>query len=216
MRILKFAHLDYLKTSRMNNMLLLFPILAAVVLLASADGSALFAVGYCLFAGIVLAAFPYNLTSESERGFLQMLPARPGEAVLGHFLYGLCMVLVSFAVGMLAVVICHLVRPALTILRVDGTDVSGLYLALIGVALLFTGLQSLLMTALRLENIHLAQIIRIVPAFVFFFGFNKGLDMTEAMPDFGIGPGLAALGACLGIYGLLALISRAITIRRGE
>ena len=61
MRVLKFAHLDYLKTSRLNYMLLLFPILAAVMLLASADGSALFAVGYCLFAGIVLAAFPYGL-----------------------------------------------------------------------------------------------------------------------------------------------------------
>ena len=216
MRVLKFAHLDYLKTSRLNYMLLLFPILAAVMLLASADGSALFAVGYCLFAGIVLAAFPYNLTSESERGFLQMLPAKPGEAVLGHFLYGLCMVLAAFAVGMVAVVICHFVQPSLEILRVDGADISGLYPALIGVALLFTGLQSLLMTALRLENIHLAQILRIVPAFVFFFGFNKGLDMTETMPGFGIGPGLAALGVCLAVYGVLALISRVISVRREE
>ena len=216
MRVLKFAHVDYIKTCRFNYLLLLFPCLAIAMLLASANGSALFSVGYCLFGGIVLAAFPYNMTSEAERGFLQMLPARPGEDVLGHYLFGAGVVLVSFVVGILAVLICHWIRPALEVFRADGADISGLYPAVLGAALLFTGIQDLLMTVLRFENIHLAQLLRIVPAFIFFFGFNSGLDHAESMPDFGLGPGAIVLVICLAFFAILAFASRAIVIRRGD
>ena len=216
MRVLKFAYVDYVKTSRYNYLLLMFPLIALAMLLASESASAPFGVAYCLFAGIVLAAFPYNMTSESERGFLQMLPAKPGEAVLGHYLFGLLMILAAFLSGVAAILIARLISPDMGLLRIGERDISGAYPALLGASLLFAGVQDLLLTALRLENAHLAHLLRIVPAFVFFFGVNAGIDSVKEMPDLTIGPGLAVLGICLALYVLLAVISRAVSVRRGD
>ncbi len=216
MRILKFAHVDYLKTRRLNYLLLIFPLLAVAFLVTSVDSRALFAVAYCLFAGIILAAFPFSVSSNAERGFLQMLPSKPGEPILGHYLYGFFMILVSFLVGIAAVLIARIIHPELEILRLGGADVTGIYLLLPGIALLFTGVEALLLTALRFENAHIASLLRIIPAFVFFYGFNSGAKNVQGLPDCGVGEGLAAAGICIGIFLILALVSRAISVRRGE
>ena len=216
MRILKFAKVDYLKTARYNYLLLGFPLLAVFILVTSMDSQALFAMAYCLFAGIILAAFPINISSETERGFLQMLPSKPGELILGHYLYGFLMILAAFLTGVLALAAAKLLHPVLQILRIGGVDVSGVYPVMLGIALVFTGLEDLLLTALRFENAHLTQLLRIVPAFIFFFGFNSASHKVMELPDFSTMTGLAALGVCLLLYAVFALAGRAISIRRGE
>lgn len=217
MRILKFAHVDYLKCRRFGYIMILFPALSVLMITMTNGIPTLFSVGYCLFAGIILAAFPFNMESVNERGFLQMLPSRPGEPTLGHFLFGFLATIASFLLGIAALVISKLLVPRVEVFTLNGVSIAGMYPALLGAALVFVGLEDMLLSVLRYEKSHLIQLVRIIPAFIFFFVFNSGLDKQKGVfGSFPLLPGLGVLTFCLAVYVVLALIIRAVAIRRGE
>lgn len=217
MRILKFAWVDYLKCRRMGFILILFPVLAVVMVTMSQKMPTLFAVSYCLFAGIIFSTYAFSMESRDERGFLQMLPSRPGEILLGHFLFGLLTTVLSFLLGMAALGAARLLVPGQEIFTAGGVSVAGLYPALLAAALVFVGLQDVMLTFLRYEKANLLQLIRIVPAFVFFFLFNSAIDEKKAMiGPFGLLPGLGVLAGALALFALLALLARAVAIRKGD
>lgn len=217
-RVWNFAVVDFLKVRRFA-FVILFPALGAVLMIMDPSASGLFAVMYSLFGGIILSSFPYNMESEDEKGFLQMLPSRPGELVLGHFLFAALTVTVFFVLGLAAILVAHWFVPALDIRTLDGMDISGVYLMLLGVGLVVAGIQNLLMTVFRFENVHLMQLMRIVPAFVFFFALNSAGDAL-AEQEGGLqrmalagGAGWIVLLLCLVVFVLLALAAAAISRR---
>lgn len=220
MRVLKFTKIDAIKVWRFLY-ILLFPVIAVFANAREPDGSAVFGVIYCLFVGIVLAAMPFRLESPEESGFLQLLPAKPGEQVLGHFLFGLLNNLAGFALGLLCTFIAHAINPAARLFTLEGMPVTGLYPVLLGVALVFTGAEALLMTTFRFHNLHADQLLRILPAFVFLFGMNSlatngdapGRDALLFLSGAG---GYAALGVCLAIFLALALLAAGISRKRGQ
>lgn len=219
-RVLKFAKIDLLKVWRFFYVLLL-PVVAVLIEAKKLQVSALFSVSYCLFTSIVLAAMPFRLERAEESGFLQLLPARPGEQVLGHFLFGFMVNLAGFALGLLCAMLARAVNPSVALFSAEGTPITGFYPVLLGVSLVFTGVEALLMTALRFRSMHAAQLMRVLPAFVFLFGLDRlAIDSTT---EFAValralsGPGgLAALGACLLAFAALAIISSRISAARGQ
>ncbi|MBR1820087.1 MAG: ABC-2 transporter permease [Clostridia bacterium] len=217
MRVLKFARVDLIKTWKFFY-ILFFPMLTVLLLARDPKLPAMFGVAYCLFVSIVLAAMPFNTEDRSESGFLQLLPAKPGEQILGHFLFGLGANLAGFALGLISAAVAHAIVPSAALFSIDGAAVTGFYPALLGVALLITGLEALLLTVFRFQSVHAQQLMRIAPAFVFFFAMNSlavdsgaaGRNMLLAL---GGGAGFAALAACLlaflALAGIAAGISRA-------
>jgi len=217
MRMLKFARVDYMKCRRFGFILILFPALSAIMMIVEPDSPVLFSITYCLFAGIILSSFPFNMESREERGFVQMLPARPGELVWGHYAFGLLVLLATFLLGIASLMIARIFVPSIRLFSMDGEDLRPLYPAVLGIAVVFVGLQNLLFTVLRFENAHLAQIFRIVPAFVFFFGMSNGYKESMSFPDLLNGlPGVGILAVCFAVFLLLGCVSSFISIRKWE
>ena len=217
---LKFTRIDLMKVWRFFY-ILVFPIIAVIGEASKLRVSAIFSVIYCLFTSIVLAAMPFKLESPAESGFLQLLPARPGEQVLGHFLFGLFMNLAGFALGMLCAFIPRLINPAAAAFSLENMRITGFYPAMLGIALVFTGAQALVMTAIRFRGVHADQLMRMLPAFVFLFGVNRlaiegTTDLASALRALSGTGGLTALGACLLAFAALAWISRCISAARGQ
>ncbi len=217
MRILKYALVDCLKCRRMGFLMILFPVLAVVMVTMSSKMPTLLAVSYCLFAGIIFSTYAFSMESRDERGFLQMLPSRPGEIILGHFLFGLLSAVLFFLLGLAALCVSKLLIPRMEVFTVQGVSIAGLYPALLAAAIVFVGAQDVMLTFLRYEKAVLLQLIRIVPAFVFFYLFNAEMDNNKGMyGPFGLLPGLGILAASLAVFVVLAFVSRTIAVRRGE
>lgn len=220
MRVLKFTKVDLIKTRKFYY-ILLFPMLTVFLLARDPKMPAMFGVAYCLFVSIVVAALPFNTEAQNESGFLQLLPAKPGEQILGHFTFGLCANLVGFVLGIISAMVAHAIVPGASLFSLNGASIEGFYPLLLGIALLFTGLESLLMTLFRFQNIHAAQLMRTVPAFIFFFGMNSlatngdapGRDALLFLSGAG---GYAALGVCLATFLALALLAAGISRKRGQ
>lgn len=219
-RALKFARIDLMKVWRFFYVLV-FPIIAVFAEAGKLKVSAIFSVVYCLFTGIVLSAMPFRLESTTESGFLQLLPAKPGEQVLGHFLFGLFLNLAGFALGIVCAFLPRIVNPAAAVFGLEGMRITGFYPAMLGIALIFTGAQALVMTAMRFHSVHAAQLMRMLPAFVFLFGVNRvaiegTTDIAATLRALSGAGGLAALGICLLVFAALAWISRCISVARGQ
>ncbi len=222
-RALKFAKVDFLKVWRFFY-ILLFPVFAVLMEARDPRSPAIASVFYCLFASIVLAAIPFKLESVAESGFLQLLPARPGELVLGHFLFGFVTNLAGFALGLLCTLLAHAIHPAAALFTLGGRTIAGFYPALLGVALVFTGAEALMMTVMRFRSVHADQLMRTLPGMVFLIGIHRLATDSPAGASGVIGSfsglsglgGLAVLGVCLLAFAALSCIAGRISVARGQ
>ena len=170
MTILKYAKIDLLRLRQMTLMLLLFPVLAVFINVRSPGDSFVFSFSYCTFMGIVIASIPFQRETSQEAGFLSMLPSRKGDDVRGHFLFGFLSVCVGFATACVALGISVLISPAVRrSVAENGPDVRPILL-LFAAALLLTGIQNLMLSFFRFNSSRGMAILRLAPAFLFFFG----------------------------------------------
>ena len=218
MRILKFVHVDFLKV-RSSLWILLLCLLGVVFLIYSPEISPLFAVGYGIFIAMVFATFPYNAENVEETGFLQMLPAKPGEQVAGHFVFSAAVVLLGFVLGFLAALLARALVPAVQPLT--SRELTGFCLIMIAVSLVFVGAEDLMLTVFRFNSMRVSQFLRIIPAFLFFFAFNALPDSLPAAADGSMLLFISAQGPVVLLFGLLlfllcALISVRIAARRAQ
>lgn len=218
MRILKFLHTDFLKV-RHSIWALALALISAILLIRNPEYPALFAVAYGVFVSMVFASFPYNAEQEAERGFLQMLPAKPGEQIWGHYLFGLLTVVSGLLLGLFSVLIARAVVPAVSWLTRE--ELLGFCPILLGLSLLMVGLEDLLLTVFRFDNLRVTQLFRIVPAFIFFFFASS---ITDSLPDAADGSfllnlgnqGLCILALCALLFWLTGYISARISAARGQ
>ena len=213
MRILKFVKVDALKIKSFY-LALLFPLLSAFMLVMSDEPDVLFGVSYCLFAGIVFSAFPFTGEKAEENGFQMMLPSKPGEEIYGHFVFGILALVCSLVLGFVSVGIAGIFNKAVLTAQID----VGAILAAFGAALIFVGIEDLLLTVFRYENIKALQFIRIIPAFIYFFGMNAAIKTDAPVSKVIMMPlktGLLFFLVCVVIYAVFAVISARIVIKRG-
>lgn len=207
-RIAKFARIDFMRI-RNYKWIVLFPILAIVIFLAQSDTSPLYLLSYCIFAGIIFSTIPCSVESPSEAGFLQMLPARPGEQQKGHFLFAFLFTLLSYLSGFACVLICHLIRPNFQIFMANGINIRNTYLMILSTALLFVGIQTFVLSILRFKSAQAMALLRMVPAFIFLFGISGIFDTDPEVIESSLRTlhqlnGGIILGISLVIYIILA------------
>ncbi len=215
MRILRFVKIDLIRSKKIS-WLLLMPALAAVILLKAADTNPIFASFYCLFGGITYGSYPMSEQCAGESGFLEMLPAGKKDRMRAHFLYALLTALLFGFLGVAATVGCSLIRPDISL-----EYMWTYYPLLLGIALLFTALENAVLCAFHFENAQAQSFLRILPAFLFFFG---GLSLSERLPGLVSGllswitpmKSLTLFAACLLIFWSIAEMCAALCSRRDE
>ncbi|MBE5997161.1 MAG: hypothetical protein E7240_07415 [Lachnospiraceae bacterium] len=218
MRVFKFLKVDFIKMKSLW-IALLFPILSVVLLVTDDTPRVLFGAAYCLFAGIIYATFPFTGENPQENGFLMMLPSKPGDDIKGHYLFGFLSVTSALILGLLSVLIAGLFNRSVR----ESVIPAGALLALYGLALVFVGIEELLLTICRYESMRALQLIRIIPAFVYFFGISavtdnlpvqsaSALSQGELIP---VSAGLLFLAGSIAVYVVIAFISVRLVVRRG-
>lgn len=226
MRILKCTMTDYIKTKKKLLVFLALIPLICIVRMADSDAATfLFTMVYCLFASIVVAGFPYYYDKMEEIGFMQMLPAKPGERIFGHYLYSFLAVTAGYGMAVLCEVLSGLVHPAgkafLLTEGLSGADAFGkVSFLVVGIALVFAGFQNFLFTIFRFNSMQVVNLIRIIPAFIFFFGFNalgagEG-DVSEAadLLRYFYSHSIWVFVVCVGIFLVFAFASSMLEKRR--
>lgn len=208
----KYMKIDFLKVRRFLWMLLV-PFFALFFVIGKPDVSMVFSIGYGMFIGMLFCEFPFNSEQEQEVGFLKMLPSRNGDDIRGHFLFGLVILPLYFALGFLVAGIGKLINPEISVFSWNGQNICGIYLAMFGVSFAMTGIEYLLFTIFRYSSAQMLQILRVVPALVFFFlmfSFSGNMSETASI-NFGAvfsGPvPVLFLAAGVGLYFLLGVIS---------
>ena len=147
-----------------------------------------------------------------------MLPATPGNDIGGHFLFGAFAIGAGFCLGALSAAVSALISPSIR----DGlrglSDYPGVIMILIGLALLLTAIQQLTFCVFRFDQVQGMQLIRIIPAFVFFFGMTyisgEPKLMQAAMRLGRPLPGLTVLLACIGLYIAIAYLGSRVGERK--
>lgn len=173
MKLLKFVKIDFIRCKTNRFVLLLWPFAILAVTLFSADATPLFLYLYCLFGGIVFSTIPLSLNSRSSSGFLKMLPAQEGDEVRGHFLFSFCLLVLSILFALTATQGVHMYRPAFSAPPAEQA------LLLFSASLLIAALQNLLLCIFQNNNVQAMQLLRIGPAFLFYFG---GLFAAKHLP----------------------------------
>lgn len=197
MYILKYTKIDFQKC-RQFAWLLLFPVLAIGLMIFSDDSEPIFAVVYCQFAGIMASGLPFSCENMEENGFLLMLPSRPGDDIRAHFLFSFCAGEAATILGLGTLAVTSLIKPTFQ----PGEFL--VYPFLLGLCLIVIALQDILLCFFRSNNTQAMQIIRMVPAFLFFFGGSALADIF---------PSLAArfmawltMARSLGIYAVCVIL----------
>lgn len=173
MRLFKFVKVDFIRCKNYW-FFLLFPLLALMLMLKDADSNALFGCMYCLFGGIILSSTPFSLCSQANSGFLKMLPAQEGDEIRGHFLFSFCVLMIFLTFGLITIQAAHIYHPAFSILQ--GNQI----ILIFSVSLLFTAIQNLVLCVFRTNSVQAMQLLRMVPAFLFFFGSTL---LADSFPE---------------------------------
>ena len=213
---LKFLKIDLIRVKKFWYVLFLPLFILFFFLGKDSHTPALFGLCYCLFIGMIFSSFPANSEVKGERGFLQMLPAKPGSDIKGHFLFAAFCIALFTVISCIILTVVKLIRPGFDLFEISGRDMSGFYPIAIGFALLVAGIELLLLTIFRYKSLQVQQLLRIIPAFIFFFGMSSVSDRAQEMrlPElsYGLGKGCMALFiACIVIFVVLAEVSSRIT-----
>lgn len=221
MTLLKLLKIDIKKAGWNLLILVLIPLIGLAVLsdrdISPATG--IFVTLYCLFGGIIVAIIPFAAENAEEAGFLEMLPVKPGLSVTSHFTFSALCVLISGGLGALAGSAVNAAGRSASALYPDGMNLSSLYFSAFGAALLFTAIDCLLLTICRYNTLQVLQIIRILPAFVFFFGSTallQNMETTSTIFRILNENGLLIFILCALSFAALAAVSREITVRGGK
>ena len=217
-RIFKFTKIDFLRI-RSFKWIALFPLLAIVIFMAQPETSPLYILCYCLFAGIIFSTVPSSMESATEVGFLQMLPTLPGEQQKGHFLFGFLFTLLAYVSGLVSILICYLLRPSFQMFSAGEWNLFDLYLIILGVSLVFVGIQTFVLSILRFKSAQAMAILRMIPAFVFLFGMSglfgeDGITTDGSIQMLSRINGIMILVICLVIYLILAQAAAIIVTRK--
>ncbi|MBR1741607.1 MAG: ABC-2 transporter permease [Lachnospiraceae bacterium] len=190
MRVFKYMMVDFLKVKKkLFIFLILVPAFGAWMGMGkgNTEVSFVFALSYCMFAGIIMAGLPYQYEKAEENGFLYMLPGKTQEQVFGHFLFGFACMLMGYLLGILCGGIGFLLRPQESFFSMGElsgfSDFIHVSFLLLGAGLLVVTVQDLLCTIFQFESVQVMNLMRILPGFLFFFG---GMIFMEGGADRGM------------------------------
>lgn len=168
MNWLKFLMVDFRLTKKQLPFMIIFP--AFVVLISASGADMFFIMSYLCFGVLVLSTTPFTTEDKNMSSFVQLLPGRDRDKVFGRFGWFLAMfvVFILFGFGLSY----FLSRFGIGEVRIGEYD---FYFSSLVV---FLGMMigCLQMTAFylfgRVKSQQILNIIRMLPAFLFFFLSN--------------------------------------------
>ncbi|MDO5345895.1 MAG: ABC-2 transporter permease [Lachnospiraceae bacterium] len=213
MKLLKFVKIDFIRLKTNRSLLVLWPLSILIIMLFSGKANTLFVYLYCLFGGIIFSTIP--LDSHSSSGFLKMLPSKEGDDVRGHFLFSFCLLLLSMLFALAATQAVTLYRPEFSALPAKQV------LLLFSLSVLITALQNLILCTFRSNNVQAMQMLRMGPAFLFYFGTLVVADHLPKIQHFFAGwfqlrNVCLLLLICFLFYCIIAQFSAVLISRRDD
>ena len=192
--MIKHTKIDIIRNMK-SFYLLLLPIIVMIITGLRGNGSKdLFWIGYFIFFALVFSTMPFHQEKREEKGFLSMLPSRPGDDIRGHYIYGLLLILAS---GLVAIV-CLLLVPKILSNNINET-LPKIVLLFIGLAILMLGIQNLLLTVFRYASATAMVFLRLFPGFILLMLIS--IIPTDAPNDASLdADGAAMNSASLGVF----------------
>lgn len=236
MRIWKWTKLEFALSHSVLRFLLIFLAITAGVGLLKTDVPGGWLSLYMIFGGMVVISTPFT----AQTNFVDILPTKTYERVFGRFLFGALLITVAalggFAVQMAETGIRGGAGQTATAIGAAGQTAMGIGAAAksaLALTCLFTGiaffimaLEYLVFYCFTIRNVQIMSLLRIVPGFVFFFGFtslmeNLQKELQEApqsAPAWILWPlnHLPEMGALALLVGLLVLVCCAIAASAHE
>ncbi len=159
----KYLKIDWMRSKSQFKLMALFLLCAAMFTLNAS--MAMVGPCYLFFIALILAVYPFTMEQTSESGFINMLPGKSRDRVAGRFLYGGVLYAFSLILGTVLIMVRN---------RHDGQEMFegiSFLAAAAGMSLILGMLQNILMYAIgKGKSQQLMAVIRLVPAFVMFFG----------------------------------------------
>ncbi|MBR2258835.1 MAG: ABC-2 transporter permease [Blautia sp.] len=221
MRTFKFAKIDLMRVKKMKLWILaLFPVIS-VILTMNNNSTPYFGLFYCVFGGMILGTLPFNLETREEAGFVRMLPSKPGDQVLGHFIFGFCTVFVCILLGVGSLAAARLLDHSFSRQLLSGRELIGASCLTFALCLVCLAAGDLIFTVTRFETVKGMTIVRIIPPFLFLFGANFLLETDQGLLRTILelllwGNGLAALAVSIVLFCIVAVIAARISAAKWE
>lgn len=169
MRAIRFTFVDMTKSKVQILVLLLLAIVELWMM--KMYSSPLNAVYYMYFGAIVTSVQPFLQEQTAEVGFINMLPGTKQNRVLGRYLFGLSLIIISMFISIVNLGIYYAFSHNYTNYVREGM------LDSFSIALIFCSLQYILFYALgKMRSQQLAGLIMMIPAFLMFFGVNYVIE----------------------------------------
>lgn len=174
MNWLKFLMVDVRLMKSQRLFLAAFPLFAIVIGASSRD--MIFIISYLCFGMMIVSTTPFLLETKNMSSFIHLLPGNDRDKVAGRYACFLVMLLSFAAVGFC---VCAALE-SLGYLIIQSGDVS-ISMAIIVVSVIVGSLQFIIFyVAGRGKGEQWLNIVRVIPAFLFFFGTNY---VIEALAD---------------------------------
>lgn len=171
MRTLKCIKLDILNSKSILKFLPFFLLVCLGSTLAMENAPACWGILYMVFGGLIIVTNPFFAMSNISAVFTNMLPASVANRVFGRYLFGVAVMAASALLGIVAELFRMMVRGEVS--------VKGLWIftaAFLGAALITMALEFLVLYFVTIKNAQIFSLVRMVPAFVLFFGINALMD----------------------------------------
>ncbi len=171
MKTIKCIKLDILKSKSIFKFLPFFMAICLFFSVASNETPACWGILYMLFGGLIIVTTPFFAMSNISEVFTNMLPASVADRVFGRYLFGTFVMVISAVLGIAAEFFRIMVSGEAAM-----EEIWVLSMAFFGAALLMMSLEFVILYFVTIKNAQVLSIVRMVPAFVLFFGINALMD----------------------------------------
>lgn len=196
-QIIGYIEYDYMSIK--SGILYIITIFGAITLVFATHSGA-GAMGYMLFAALILASTTFSITKQTV-SFISLVPGNILQKVLGRYLG-----------GVLCVILCTLFAVVASgVVKLAGYDNGKMELpvlsGLVGITLLFLAMQNVMLYLLiPYLGIQFISLVRMVPGFILFF-FVMKMDNTKiisVIKQYGDALGVILLG--IGVASIAAAV----------
>lgn len=177
MNMWKFAKIDFIKVSSQSKIMIIFPVIAFFI--AMSAKMPIWAIGYMVFAGMILSTTPFFYEKLSYNGFFNLLPAKAADRMYGRYLYGTLFILGSLILGNALVGAIALINGEIPEYWAEMT------VLMLSAGLIFNSAQFLILSIIKVKNAQILSIIRMVIPFAVFFALSAVVDKISDKSEIG-------------------------------
>ncbi len=182
MRTVKCVKLDFMKSTGLVKFMGVFLVIAGMISFFATDATPSFGSLYMIFGALCVCANNFFVTGGAEISTL-VLPVTAGNRVFGRYLYGALLLTICAAVGLA----CCLSTMAFRNFPAERQMMEiALTLLYLGVGYIVMALQFLFLYLTRMKNAQILSLVRMILAFVMFFGMNAIVEEARKGETSGI------------------------------